>query len=365
MEIKAFTSRPENIDGRTVTGLASIFGNVDSYGDIVHPGAFKVTIHNNARRIRFLWMHDAYQPPTAVIKDLKEVGKKDLPAWVMDEHPEVTGGLMVTREYLETPRADEILTGLKSGAIQEMSFGFDALKFDYSTNDKDQKDGTLIRNLRECRLWDVSDVLFGANSLTTAAKAAVPYKDTGKADEGAAWSAPTLGDFTDQEWGDLPDAEKRRIAGHFAWTAEMPPAAFGDLKLPHHQPSKSGIGLAVWRGCAAAMGAMMGARGGTDIPEADTEAVYKHLAQHYAMWDKEPPMMKLLTLAQTVRDAQLLDLKAGRVLSQRNLDRLKSALDVLAEILLAAEPPADEEAQKLLTAQLQMAFELRKRKQLV
>ena len=41
-------------------------------------------------------------------------------------------------------------------------------------------------------------------------------------------------------------------------------------------------------------------------------------------------------------------LKAGRVLSARNLTRLKEALETLTEILTAAEPPEEDEAEKAL-----------------
>jgi hypothetical protein len=110
-----------------------------------------------------------------------------------------------------------------------------------------------------------------------------------KADEGTAWSAPTLGDFTPKSWGDLTAAETKRIAGHFAWAEEMPPKSFGSLKLGHHRPSD---GAVVWRGVAAAMGALLGARGGVDIPEADRRKVYEHLAKHARAFDKEPPEFK-------------------------------------------------------------------------
>jgi hypothetical protein len=36
----------------TVTGYFSIFGNVDSDGDMIMPGAFKRTLENNYRRIK-------------------------------------------------------------------------------------------------------------------------------------------------------------------------------------------------------------------------------------------------------------------------------------------------------------------------
>ena len=87
----------------------------------------------------------------------------------------------------------------------------------------------------------------------------------------------------------------------------------------------------------------MGARGGVEMPEADMAACHAHLAKHYEQFDKEPPMMKLVELADLSR-ALLLPgaLKEGRVLSSRNLERLKGALGVLQEILLAAEPLEDE-----------------------
>lgn len=106
------------------------------------------------------------------------------------------------------------------------------------------------------------------------------------APEDTAWSAPALGDFTAESWDDISDAEKRRIAGHYAWAVAMPPATFGDLKLPHHRASDGNV---VWRGVAAAMGVLMGGRGGADIPSADRRKVYDHLSRHYRQWEKEPP----------------------------------------------------------------------------
>jgi len=111
------------------------------------------------------------------------------------------------------------------------------------------------------------------------------------ADEGAEWQAPRLQDFTDESWDDLTDAEKRRIAGHFAWARVMPPEAFGDLKLPHHRASD---GAVVWNGVRAALGALRGARGGVAIPDADRREVYDHLASHYRQFDREPPEFQSL-----------------------------------------------------------------------
>ena len=69
----------------------------------------------------------------------------------------------------------------------------------------------------------------------------------------------------------------------------MPPEKFGDLKLPHHIARTEGIGPAHRRGVTAAMGALLGARGGVDIPSGDRRRVYNHLSRHYSQFDIDPP----------------------------------------------------------------------------
>ena len=103
------------------------------------------------------------------------------------------------------------------------------------------------------------------------------------------WSAPNLKDFTDKSWEDLTSGEKRKIASHFAWVEEMPPANFGQMKLPHHDPVNN---KAVFKGIASAVAALNGARGGVQIPAQDREKVYAHLVAHYKMFDKTPPELK-------------------------------------------------------------------------
>jgi HK97 family phage prohead protease len=167
LEYKSFVQQVKQVDGRTVTGFAGIYGNVDSGSDRTWAGSFKKTISERADRVRHLWQHDLSQPPIAAIRELREVGKADLPPELLSKYPEATGGLLVVREYLETPRGDEVLKGIISGAISEMSFGYDPIKWDY---ENDKATGTQIRNLRECRLWDTSDVNWGMNEATIAAK---------------------------------------------------------------------------------------------------------------------------------------------------------------------------------------------------
>jgi HK97 family phage prohead protease len=360
-ETKAVPMYAKMAGDRTVVGLAAVMGNIDEGLDRIWKGAFSKTIKENGRRIKHLWQHEYWNPPIAVIKSLQEISKRELPQEVRERWPEATGGLEVEREYLSSARGDEVLTGISKEAILEMSIGYNPIKADMEVLEEyNGAKGVQIRNLREARLYDTSDVNWGMNAATVAAKAAVPYADHGTAEEGTSWSKPTLNDFTSDSWGDLSDGEKRRIAEHYAWAANMPPQTFGDLKLPHHQAGSSGVGKAVWKGVSSAMGALLGARGGVQIPSEDRKSVYNHLAKHYAQFDKEPPDFKFIELAAVLAALSAEDWKPG-ALSKQHLDRLHDALGMVQEILLAAEPPLDEKSQRALTRRIERELEIRER----
>lgn len=59
-----------------------------------------------------------------------------------------------------------------------------------------------------------------------------------------------------------------------------------DYKLPHCRQSDKAL---VWNGVKAAMGAVLGARGGVDIPEDVNRDAYDHLSKAYERFDEEPP----------------------------------------------------------------------------
>jgi hypothetical protein len=110
-----------------------------------------------------LWQHDSSAPPTATIDRIFEVGAGDLPPAVKLYAPDATGGVAVQRTYLETPRADEVLAGLRTGAIKEMSYAYVPTRWDY----EDAEEG-FVRNLYEAEIYDTSDVNWGMNPATTA-----------------------------------------------------------------------------------------------------------------------------------------------------------------------------------------------------
>lgn len=121
---------------------------------------------------------------------------------------------------------------------------------------------------------------------STARLAGVVPKDVSDklAPKDTPWEAPTLQDFGVDDWDSASEDKKRSIAGHYAWAKEMPPASFGDLKLPHHRASD---GAVVYKGVTSALGALNGARGeSVDIPEADKGKVRAHLEAHEKAFEK-------------------------------------------------------------------------------
>lgn len=77
----------------------------------------------------------------------------------------------------------------------------------------------------------------------------------------------------------------------FAWFDDENKEDFGSYKLPHHTV-EGGTLKTVWKGVVAAMAALNGAREGVDIPEADRQPTYNHLAAHYRQFDETPPDLK-------------------------------------------------------------------------
>jgi HK97 family phage prohead protease len=155
-------------DERVVDGIVAVHGNIDDGADRSFPGAFNMTLNEGRQRVKHLWNHSFSNPPTAAILDIKEVSKDELPKEIFDYAPDAAGGLFVSRKYLKTPRGDEILEGIVNKAITEMSYGYSAIKYDFETINPDTLNELRIRNLREVRLWDTSDVLWGMNPATLA-----------------------------------------------------------------------------------------------------------------------------------------------------------------------------------------------------
>ena len=91
----------------------------------------------------------------------------------------------------------------------------------------------------------------------------------------------------------------------FAWQDENATKK-SDFKFIHHEVSSAGkVGDASVRACVAGIAILNGARGGTKIPDADREGVYRHLATHIKDSGAKPPELKSMTNQRKVLDLNL------------------------------------------------------------
>jgi uncharacterized protein len=144
MEYKSFAIeelKALDDEARTIEGYGSIFGNVDSYGDIVMPGAFAKSIKK--RKPAMLWQHNSNQP----------IG-------VWDEIEETDKGLRLKGRIIDTSLGDDAYKLAKAGALTGLSIGYSTVNYE-TDNTKD------IRKLLEVKLYEVSLVTFPANEKAT------------------------------------------------------------------------------------------------------------------------------------------------------------------------------------------------------
>lgn len=94
-------------EARTFSGYASVFNGLDSYGDMIAPGAYAKTLENRDRPIRMRWNH--FGP---VIGKFTEIHEDEHGLWVEGE---LTPGHSV---------AEDAAASLKHGAVDGLSIGY-------------------------------------------------------------------------------------------------------------------------------------------------------------------------------------------------------------------------------------------------
>lgn len=140
-EIKANTET-----GRlNVKGYASVFGNEDSYGDIVEKGAFTDTLAQEFKRVQFCFNHNL-DKVCGVINELREDLK----------------GLFIDVDILPTSIGKDLIILIEGGAIKEFSIGYRTKEFrDEMINER------TIRHLTKLKLIEISAVSRAANPEAT------------------------------------------------------------------------------------------------------------------------------------------------------------------------------------------------------
>jgi len=309
-------------------GYFSVIGNLDDGNDIIEPGAFLKTIGERGKRVKVFYAHDWTKligPPPTTLRE--------------DSHGLFAAGQLV----LDSFWGKEAWALMKANALTEGSIGYEAVKFEFENAGSI---GPMIRHLKEVRLFEISPVPLGMNALTEiravkaamlhGLKSAIPPKETPKSPDDTAWDAAAV-------LRDVDGAQELRLV--HAWVdAEGDPDVKASYKLPHHLAD----GHVVWRGVAASGAALMGARGGVTIPEADVVGVKRHLALHYKQFEKTPPWEESAGLDVYVEALQAItrELKEGRILSAASKEKVTSAIsamqgamEALNALLEAATPP--------------------------
>lgn len=133
------------------TGYASVFGNIDSYGDMVQPGAFTQTLADwaaSGNTIPVLWGHDQGDPFSFIGGVLEAV--------------EDDRGLRITATLdLGDPKAAKVYRLLKGRRVSQMSFAYDIVE-----GHEVHSEAGEYYSLDAVKLYEVSVVPIGANQQT-------------------------------------------------------------------------------------------------------------------------------------------------------------------------------------------------------
>ena len=138
LEVKEISEQGE------FSGYLSVFGNIDSYREVVMPGAFMESLGEWAGKQKLppiLWQHNSREPigPYTLMKE-------------DDKGLYVEGRLLVN----EVQRAKEAYALMKNNVVTGMSIGFETIGEEW---DKENR----LRKLTKIKLWEGSIVTFPAN----------------------------------------------------------------------------------------------------------------------------------------------------------------------------------------------------------
>lgn len=147
MEKKAFSYELKAIheEGNLyIEGYAAVFGNIDSYRDIIQKGAFLNTISGkNGKRIKLCYQHD-FDKVIGKIVELKEDDK----------------GLFFKAKVSNTALGKDVSILISDEALDEVSIGYRTKSYIYDEANE-------IRTITDLDLYEISLVSRAANEEAT------------------------------------------------------------------------------------------------------------------------------------------------------------------------------------------------------
>lgn len=305
-EVKAIT---EDEDYFFFEGYASTFGDIDLGNDEVQRGAFA----------------DDVKAKMAV------PGEAKLPALWQHEHDEPVGAFSVLQEDRvglfvkgRMPKADTFVSGrvvpqMRVGSVKAMSIGYTVVEWA-------MRDG--VRLLEKLKLWEISLVTTPMNpkAVITGLKSNAAFHDLPVAPRDQEWDAEAamarVKSFL--ESAEEPSESFRKA---FLWSDAKNHEDFDGYKLliaDVIDGKLTAVPRAIFSAAAAS------AKGITNIPEDDRDAVVASIDSYYSKMDLESPFKKSSVRLDdlsilTERDLEKL-FKSGVSFSNQTSKRLASAL---------------------------------------
>lgn len=356
-------------DAGHVTGIAAAFGNLDRHGDIILPGAFDKALHALAGvdDVAFLWNHDTDQPLGPLTK--------------LAVVPE---GLAFDGQIVPTTWGKDVQLLLETGTIKKMSFGYRVAKAAYvddavgmasamahygiqpewsavmtkeAAKAFDQNAG--VRLLVDLDPWEVSLVpvpanpraeLSAAKGITLAeAKGAAPFRDYAIAPIDTEFDAAQA-EARVKEWAGAEDQANAAYRSGFAWFDSSEPKQFDAYRLPITDVIDTKLVVVPLAVFAAAQ---LVHTGKARIPDSDAAKVRGTLDRYYAAMRKQFADPGIVApWSEAVSDGKCLtgdavgvqnsaaaatEAKAGRVLSAKNVKKLRSLRSAMADGMKALD----------------------------
>ncbi len=293
---KLFTlaeAKEVNEEERSLVAYAST-AVMDRDGEVIKTEGWE--LDNFKKNPVILLSHEYRQPP---------IGKA---LWVKKDKDR----LKFKAQFAKTQVADEVFQLYKDGFMRAFSVGF--IPKEWEDGDTEDEKGpkrvytkqelleisavsvpsnpdALVAAVSEGKIktkalkeaLHIEDNKKGVDSMEE--KGVIPFKDLGIAPKDEPWDGPR----------EVREADIEDLKLICTWYDSEKPDIKQSYKLPHHRAKSH---KAVWRGVAAAMAALFGARGGVNIPDKDRKGVYNHLAKHYKQFDETPPEFREYTEAE-------------------------------------------------------------------
>lgn len=146
-KVKLFGQADDTPDGQ-FSALVSVFGTVDSVGDVVMPGAFSKSLARYVEKgaqIPIVWSHDWDDP-------FSHIG------YAMEASETANGLEVKARLDLDNPKAKQVYRLLKGGRVRDFSFAYDVIEASAG-----ERDGKSVMELRELDIFECGPTLIGAH----------------------------------------------------------------------------------------------------------------------------------------------------------------------------------------------------------